>query len=123
MGSRSDWETMKAAAKVLEDSVSWQTWEHIVLTSRDDVNVFLERSFRDDQTPGAPPFQQQWFHREWQAMWNARISVLHGPTGFGKSEQIIGRTLWEIGKDPTRRVARIHRSPVWRVTIAAIAKA
>lgn len=85
-------------------------WRELCERARADVNVFLEMCFCDDQTPGSPPFKQQPFHREWQAMWSERISVIHGPTGFGKTDQLIGRVLWELGRDPSLRVAIVRKS-------------
>ena len=78
---------------------------------RSDVNTFIETVFRDDQTPGAPPFKQQWFHREWQTAWQTeRISVIHGATGFGKTEQLLGYLLWRMGRDPSIRILIVGKS-------------
>jgi hypothetical protein len=78
---------------------------------RSDVNTFIETVFRDDQTKGAPPFKQQWFHREWQTAWQTeRISVIHGATGFGKTEQLLGYLLWRMGRDPSIRILIVGKS-------------
>lgn len=62
-----------------------RVWAAQLERARTDVNVFVESIFRDDQSPGAPAFKQQWFHREWQRIWlEERYSVIHGATGFGK---------------------------------------
>ena len=80
-------------------------WSKTCAAARADVNVFCESAFRNDQDPNAPPFKQQWFHREWQRAWeHERTSVLHGAVGFGKTDQSIARHIWKIGNDPNRRV-------------------
>lgn len=72
---------------------------------RQDVNCFTETVFKNDQAAGSPPFEQQWFHREWQAAWcSKRIVVIHGATGIGKTEQIISHMLWRQGKKPSIRI-------------------
>lgn len=73
--------------------------------AREDVNVFVELCARNDQDPCMPPFEQQWFHREWQEAWcTKRRVVFHGATGFGKTEQVIYHLLWRIGRQPTIRI-------------------
>lgn len=73
--------------------------------AREDVNTFVELCARNDQDPCMPPFEQQWFHREWQEAWcTKRRVVFHGATGFGKTEQVIYHLLWRIGRQPTIRI-------------------
>lgn len=99
-----------AQAKRAQEAVR-QRWNETAARARADVNLFMELSFCDDQTPGSPPFAQQWFHREWQAFWGSSpVTVMHGATGFGKTEQVVGRVIWELGNDPTKRVALIRKS-------------
>lgn len=88
-----------------------ERWNETAARARADVNLFMELAFCDDQTPGSPPFAQQWFHREWQAFWGSSpVTVMHGATGFGKTEQLVGRVIWELGNDPSKRVALIRKS-------------
>lgn len=80
-------------------------WAELKARARADVNTFIELVFRNDQEPNAPPFRQQWFHREWQTMWStADVSVLHGATGFGKTEQKLGHILHRLGNNPSLRI-------------------
>lgn len=73
--------------------------------AREDVNAFIELCARNDQDPCLPPFEQQWFHREWQEAWlTKRRVVFHGATGFGKTEQVIYHLLWRIGRQPSIRI-------------------
>ncbi len=75
------------------------------LRAREDVNAFVELCARNDQDPCMPPFEQQGFHREWQAAWSTQsIVVIHGATGFGKTEQVIYHLIWRMGRMPTIRV-------------------
>lgn len=73
--------------------------------AREDVNVFVSLCARNDQEPGLPAFVQQPFHREWQAAWRTqRRVVIHGATGFGKTEQVIYHLIWRMGRDPQIRI-------------------
>lgn len=86
-------------------------WADLRAKCREDVNTFLETVFRDDQTPGSPPFKQQWFHCEWQAAWRTkRIAVIHGGTGLGKTEQAVGHLLWRMGRNPSTRILIVSKS-------------
>lgn len=73
--------------------------------AREDVNAFVELCARNDQDPCMPPFEQQWFHREWQEAWlTKRRVVFHGATGFGKTEQVVYHLIWRIGRQPSIRI-------------------
>lgn len=66
--------------------------------ARRDPNAFIEYVFRGD---GARPLRQEQGHREWQQIWSDyEKSVILGPVGCGKSTQLRGRLLWEMGQDP-----------------------
>lgn len=88
----------------------------LVYEARDNVNAFIELAFKNDQPekrdgPAAnKPFKQQWFHAEWQEMWSHRVSVIIGPTGFGKTEQTVARIIWELGRNPQMRIAIVGAS-------------
>lgn len=87
--------------------------------AREDVNVFVELVLRNDQDDAAPAAKQQWFHREWQAAWQREhISVIHGATGFGKSEQLIAHLLWRIGRNPKIRIAIIGKQQANAIKLA-----
>lgn len=86
-------------------------WTLRIAEARNDVNSFMSLCFRNDQDPLAPPFEQQWFHIEWQAMWlNDRMTVIHGATGFGKTDQLIGHIIWRMGRQPNIRIAIICKT-------------
>lgn len=88
-----------------------QWWEHRLAAARSDPNAFMELCFKNDQDPNLAPFRQQPFHREWQAAWQReRITVLHGATGFGKTEQFIGHIIWRIGQNPRLRVVIVGKT-------------
>lgn len=71
---------------------------------RDDFNAFMEYCFRDART-GQPYIQAQ-IHREWHAFIDTHHrALILAPREHGKSDQIaIGRTLWELGRNPQLRV-------------------
>lgn len=75
------------------------------------MNAFCALAFRNDQETHAPPFEQQWFHREWQRVWGAeRFSVTLKATGFGGTDQMIGRCIWELGRNPNLRISLISKT-------------
>jgi len=84
---------------------AYEAWLALRDRARSDVNFFIEFCFNDDQTPGSPAFQQQWFHREWQEIWlTQKISVIHSAAGFGKTDQMIAHLIWRIGNKPDIRI-------------------
>lgn len=71
--------------------------------ARKDPNDFIEYCFRDDNS--GEPMRQADFHREWQdTMGKHKQVILIGPRGHGKSGQVIGRILWELGNNPNLRI-------------------
>lgn len=71
--------------------------------AREDRSAFLEYAFRDELT--RKPFQQQWFHDEWNRAFGERNRVLIlAPREHGKTGQIIGNVIWEIGHNPDIRI-------------------
>jgi hypothetical protein len=70
---------------------------------REDVNAFIEYVFVDPDTKGH--VEQQSFHREWQELITDHSRVLIvAPRGHGKSYQVIGRVVWELGHNPDLRI-------------------
>lgn len=108
-------EELRAAMRALSPSDAealvnaW--WANEKQLAREDVNTFLELCFKDDQTPGLPAFKQQPFHREWQDAWCTKpVAVIHGSTGFGKTDQMIGHLIWRIGRKPSIRILIVGNS-------------
>lgn len=76
---------------------------------RIDVDAFIEYIFIDPETGGY--LEQQSFHREWQKMITENDRVLiAAPRGHGKSVQLVGRIVWELGRNPELRVKIIGSS-------------
>jgi hypothetical protein len=99
----------RSVSDELAQARAW--WAEQIEAARRDVNAFCALAFRDDQTAGSPPFEQQWFHREWQRVWRERrFSVTLKATGFGGTDQMIGASLWELGHDPNVRVSIISKT-------------
>jgi hypothetical protein len=69
----------------------------------EDVNAFIEYVFVDVET--GEPVEQQDFHREWQTLItdNDRVMII-APRGHGKTIQIVGRVIWELGHNPNLRI-------------------
>lgn len=73
-----------------------------ILGSRDRFGAFMEYCFRNEET--GEPFEQQWFHDEWdQAMTENNRLIIVGPRDHGKTSQIVGRSIWELGRNPNMR--------------------
>jgi hypothetical protein len=76
---------------------------------RMDVDRFIEYVFIDPET--LEYLEQQPFHEEWQAYISESDRVLiAAPRGHGKSVQVIGRVVWELGRNPELRVKIIGSS-------------
>jgi hypothetical protein len=78
--------------------------------ARRDVNAFLELVVRDEQT-GAP-IRQADLHRRWHALADEHDHlVIWAAIEHGKSVTLsIGRTLWDLGRDPTLRFAIVSNT-------------
>lgn len=93
------------------EAVARAWWERKRAEAIQDPNAFIELCFRDDQTPGAPAFKQQWFHREWQEAWSTQtVAVIHGATGFGKTDNVLAHLIWRIGRKPNIRILIVGNS-------------
>jgi len=76
--------------------------------SRIDPNTFMEFVFRDRL---GNRFKQQWFHEEWQnAISQYQRLIILASQEHGKTEQIIGRILWWLGRDPNLRIKIVGNS-------------
>lgn len=65
--------------------------------------AFMEYCFSDPRTQ--KPFKQQWFQDEWSHAWDTKQRVfIAASRDHGKTSQIIGRTIWELGRDPNLRI-------------------
>lgn len=74
-----------------------------VKMARADFCAFMEYCFFDEAT--RRPFLQQWFHDEWSEAWTANDRVIIvAPRDHGKTSQIVGRVIWELGKNPNLRI-------------------
>ncbi len=91
-------------------AVEWVIGQAEAELARRDVNEFVEFVMRD---PAGQPWQQAAFHREWQAMLPeqgpARVLIV-APRESAKSSQMVGRVLWEVGRDAQLRVAVVCSS-------------
>jgi hypothetical protein len=69
----------------------------------ENVNAFIEYVFVDVET--GEYVKQQPFHEEWQVLMRAhdRMMII-APRGHGKTVQIIGRVIWELGHNPNLRI-------------------
>jgi len=65
--------------------------------------AFMEYVFADPKS--TEPLRQQWFHDEWDEAWSThpRVSVI-APRDHGKTTQVVGRTLFELGNDTNLRI-------------------
>src|SRR5687767_14924524 len=80
-----------------------------ILAARHDPNDFIEYTMKGE---GGQSLVQEPGHREWQDIWTAKErAIILGPVGCGKTSQIRGRLLWEIGRDPDdTRIAYISET-------------
>jgi phage terminase large subunit-like protein len=72
--------------------------------ARRDVNAFCEFVMTG---PDDKPWVQQPFHREWQGLLPARGPahvVIVAPRESAKTSQMVGRVIWELGRDPNLRI-------------------
>lgn len=64
---------------------------------------FIEYCFRHEKTD--EPIENAPFHESWQAFLDENdFAVIMAPVGHGKTQQLLGRVLYELGKDPTLRI-------------------
>lgn len=65
--------------------------------------TFMEYAFVDYAK--SVNFEQQWFHDEWSAGMDkySRLLII-APRNHGKTTQIVGRAIWELGRDSNLRI-------------------
>lgn len=73
-----------------------------IALAHEDPNAFMEHVIEDVQ---GNALRQQYFHAEWQELMSThdRLVVI-GPRGHGKTTQVVGRVIWELGRDPDLRI-------------------
>ena len=77
--------------------------EVYVRMARASFPAFMEYCFIDART--GMPYQQQWFHDDWSyAMDHEGRLIIIAPRDHGKTSQIVGRAIWELGRDPNLRI-------------------
>ena len=71
--------------------------------ARENASAFMEYCFVDEKT--GEPYKQQWFHDEWHEAWDKyqRVMVI-APRDHAKTSNVVGRVIWELGRDPNLRV-------------------
>lgn len=70
---------------------------------RTDVNAFIEYVIEDPETKSYAI--QQPFHIEWQRLFSLKKRVMIvSPRGHGKTSQLVGRCIWEIGRNHNIRI-------------------
>lgn len=71
--------------------------------ARESASAFMEYCFVEEGT--GSPFQQQWFHDEWHQSWDRyqRVMVI-APRDHAKTSNVVGRVIWELGRNPNLRV-------------------
>lgn len=73
-----------------------------IIQARQDPNSFIEYVFEDDD---GVAFKQAWFHEAWQnhiSKYNRALIV--SARAHGKTSQVIGRVIWELGNNPNLRI-------------------
>jgi predicted phage terminase large subunit-like protein len=73
-----------------------------VRLARTDFGAFMEYVFVDDSGRG---FSQQWFHDEWaDGMDRHDRLLIICCRDTGKTTQVVGRAIWELGRNPDLRI-------------------
>jgi len=74
-----------------------------IAEARTKFGPFMEYCFFDETT--REPYRQQWFHDEWADAWSEfdRVIIV-APRDHGKTSQIVGRVIWELGRNPNLRI-------------------
>lgn len=76
--------------------------------ARRDPSRFIEYCFTDEN---GRSLKQEWFHRDWQDRISKHNRILiEAPRYHGKTEQLLGRVIWELGQNPNLRIKIICNS-------------
>lgn len=74
-----------------------------VLRARRDPAAFIEFAIRDEGSGRV--LRNADFHREWQELLTQHANVvLIAPVEHGKTQQVVGRLIWELGRNPNLRM-------------------
>jgi hypothetical protein len=69
-------------------------------------SAFIEYAMPDEESGDS--IENADYHEEWQAFFDRnRYGVIMAPVGHGKTQQIVGRILYHLGKNPNARIAII----------------
>ena len=91
------------------DRALWLRKELDIDAARKDPCAFIEWAIPHEKTGAAITCQP--FHREWQQVLTDHTNaVIMAPIEHGKTQQAIGRLLWEIGRDPSMRCAIVSNT-------------
>jgi hypothetical protein len=90
--------------------------QQVLRQARRDVVAFCEYVMLDEVTQR--PIKMSQLHRDWQAFLDANPwAVLVAPVEHGKTTQLIGRVLFEMGKNPNIRIGWISDSEEQALTV------
>lgn len=90
--------------------------------ARKNPAVFVEQVLRDESS-GAP-IRNAPMHLAWQAWMDAHQRlILCASIDSGKTQQVVGRVLWELGRDPTLRVLIVSKTKPNAIKIVSVLKA
>lgn len=96
----------KLRALTQESRELWAKNGSKILKARDDPNAMIELTMVADDT--GEPIKQSWFHKALQQdLTDNPKAVIHAQAGSGKTTQIEGRVIYELGKNPSLRVLYI----------------
>ena len=80
-----------------------------VEAARKSAAAFMEYCFVEESS--GMPYEQQWFHDEWHEAFNShnRVMII-APRDTAKTSNAVGRTIFELGKDPNLRIKIVSAS-------------
>ena len=113
------WRPARGHLKYLPDGaytkreyIAW--YKTAILAARTDVNAFMEFAMTNDWDVESMdiPLKQQWFHEDMQGLLDEgckgasenTYAAVALPRSHGKTTQMIGRILWELGNKPNLRI-------------------
>ena len=60
------------------------------------------------------------FQKEWHLAWDIGQNVTVGPRGHGKTENLIAKLLWRLGRNPERRIKYVSAEPDLATSVVAV---